>query len=74
MHYDLSAQFIRYESLNRRRIAAAVYEEAPKHSEPGFGRQALDEKSSLCAHKSNQSDDAAPLRGISWPATSFKYI
>jgi hypothetical protein len=33
-----------YESLNNRKIAAAVYEEALKYSEPGFGKQALERK------------------------------
>jgi hypothetical protein len=33
-----------YESLNKRNIAAAVYEEALKYSDPGFGKQALERK------------------------------
>lgn len=33
-----------YESLNKRNIAAAAYEEALKYSEPGFGKQALERK------------------------------
>jgi len=33
-----------YEAQNKRNIAAAVYEEAIKWSEPGFGRRELEKK------------------------------